>query len=54
MYKERTIKEIANFLNVDKKDLILSTNQKILDKMVHLWDNDLVIEIHQLGYELKK
>lgn len=53
MFKDRLIKEIATFLNVDKKTLILNTNEKKLDELVELWDNGNTIEIHHFGYSLK-
>lgn len=49
---DRILNEIANFLNVDKKELILKTDEKKLDKLIELWDDGKTIEIHHFGYSL--
>ena len=53
MFKDRLIKEIATFLNVDKETLVLSVSEKKLDNLIEMWDDGNTMEIHHFGYSLK-
>jgi hypothetical protein len=50
---EKSLNEIAKFLNVNRDELVLNLDKKTLDKTVEAWDNDDVIAVHHVGYKLK-
>jgi hypothetical protein len=49
--KENLLKEVCDFLNIDRKEFVLKFSETGLDKIAKMWDDD-PMKIHSLGYEL--
>ncbi len=52
--KEKYIRDIANWFNVTRKTLLHNFSKKEIDKMLKLWDDSELIQLHGYGYSIER